>query len=271
MRTTRGKATVMARAGFVAGVMGLLLCAVLGLLVIVPAVSPNTGAAIADWIREIAGPRPVAFLETQSLSIQDALNHVLAAHGAAKQLSLLPNPTVVYAPQAQQKPAASVAAGVAKPAIPADALPNAVTAAPQIGWQPIGPAVNANPAMAEAMVALDPTRSYAGIVLVRIDLSLLRLHMMPGTSESSHAPSVVSALPDRGVIPPADQANLVAGFNGGFKAINGQYGMMVSCFRRSPGLPRSPSTTMAGSPWACGGRTSDHQRIWWHSARIARR
>ncbi len=91
--------------------------------------------------------------------------------------------------------------------------------------------------MAEALVALDPTRSYAGIVLVRLDLKQLQLHMMPGTTEPSHAPSVASGLPNRGVIPLSDQANLVAGFNGGFKAVNGQYGMMVNGVTLLPPQP----------------------------------
>ena len=238
MREIWSNTKPVARVSFFVGTMILFfIIGLLGLLAILPAVSPNTGAAIADGIREIVGPRPVAFLEGESLAIQDAFNQFLAAHGAAPKISLLPNPTVVYVPQVQRKLSAP------KPAIPAAPLPNVVTAAPQIGWQPIGPSVNGSPVMAEAMVALDPTRSYAGIVLVRMDLSQLQLHMMPGTSEPSHSPNVVSALPDRGVIPLADQASLAAAFNGGFKAVNGGYGMMVNGVTLLP--PQTGLSTLA--------------------------
>ena len=238
MRYAWSRAKPVARFGFVVGLAFLLLVCLFGLLAAIPALSPTTGEQVADWIRGIVGPRPVALLEEESLSIQDAFNRFMAAHdGGQRQISLLPNPTVVYRAQAQRKLSASGGfSGESKPAIPA-LSDNVVTAAPQIGWQAFGPAVNGSPVIAQALLALDPQRAYAGIVLVRIDLSQLQLHMMPGISEPSHAPSVVSALPNRGLIPIADQAHLIAGFNGGFKAINGQYGMMVDGVTLLPPQP----------------------------------
>ena len=49
--------------------------------------------------------------------------------------------------------------------------------------------------MAQALLTLDPQRPYAAIALVRIDLSRLQLHMMPGYLEPSHAANVVKAFP----------------------------------------------------------------------------
>lgn len=240
MRYMRDHRKPVARLGFVVGIVFMLLSGMLGLLAVIPVLSPNTGAVVADWIRAAVGPRPVAFLEGQSLAIQDSFNQLIAAHnGGQRQISLLPNPTVAVAhtSQAPHRPTGSSASGGVKPAIPLAAPANVTTAAPQIGWQPLGPSVNGTPVMAEAMVALDPQRSYAGIVLVRIDLNQLQLHMMPGVSEPSHAANVVSGLPDRGVVPATDQSNLVAGFNGGFKAVNGQYGMMVNGVTLLPPQP----------------------------------
>ncbi len=237
MQHTWSHSKTAARVGYVAGLISVLMVGLIGLLAVVPAVSPSTGAQVADWIRGVVGPRPVAFLEGESLAIEDAFNRFIATHnGGQRQISLLPNPTVVYRTAPQGNSAASAASGMVKPAAPVPST-NVVTADPQIGWQAFGPSVNGSPVMAEALVALDPQRSYAGIVLVRIDLNQLALHMMPGTSEPSHAPSVVSALPDRGVIPLAEQSRLVAGFNGGFKAINGQYGMMVNGVTLLPPQP----------------------------------
>jgi hypothetical protein len=110
-------------------------------------------------------------------------------------------------------------------------------AQPDLGWKAFGPLVNGSPAMAETLVSVDPQRPYAGIALVRMDLSMLRLHMMPGTQEPSHSASVMAALPQRGVVPAGDQAALIAAFNGGFKAVNGDYGMMVNGVTLLPPVP----------------------------------
>jgi hypothetical protein len=61
--------------------------------------------------------------------------------------------------------------------------------------------------------------------------------MMPGTQEPSHDANVLKAIPNVGMIPPADQNRLVAAFNGGFKAVNGHYGMMVDGVTLAPPLP----------------------------------
>ncbi len=241
MQGTWSHSKAVMRVGFVAVIVFVFLVGLVGLLAVVPAVSPSAGAAVADWIRAVVGPRPVAFLEGESFAVQDAFNQFIAAHdGGQRQISLAPVPTAVYAPAPSARtaaPSGMSASGMVKPAVPLAAPTNVVTAAPQIGWQPFGPAVNGSPVMAEAMVALDASRSYAGIVLVRIDLNQLQLHMMPGTSEPSHAANVVAGLPNRGVIPASDQANLIAGFNGGFKAVNGQYGMMVNGVTLLPPQP----------------------------------
>jgi hypothetical protein len=112
-----------------------------------------------------------------------------------------------------------------------------VTADPQIGWQAYGPPVNGSPVMARAMIMADPQRSYAGVALVRIDLSQLQLHMMPGYVEPAHPSQISQALPTLGSVPPQDQSNLIAAFNGGFKGIHGHYGMMVDGVTLLPPIP----------------------------------
>lgn len=235
MRQTWGHSRTTARLGFVAGTIFILLIGLFGLLAVVPAVSPNTGAQVADWIRSAVGPRPVAFLESGFLAIQDSFNRFMAAHdGGQQKISLAQSPTITMAsvPPVQRKlslasTSTTATATASQPATVA-ALPDVVTAAPNIGWQAFGPTVNGSPVMAQTLLTLDPQRLYAGIALVRIDLSRLSLHMMPGYQEPSHAVNVVNAIPNIGLIPAADQLHLVAAFNGGFKAINGEYGMMVN-------------------------------------------
>lgn len=230
-----GQTKPAAKLGFIAGVIFILLIGLIGLIAVVPAVSPTTGAQVADWIRNVVGPRPVAILEGRYLAIQDAYSRFMAAHDGGQQtISLAQPPAATYTPKLQRALAAS---GAVKPAVPVSPFADVVTASPQIGWRPFGPAVNGSPVMAQSLLTLDPQRQYAGIAVVRIDLSQLKLHMMPGYQEPSRAPTVVSAIPNIGQVPPADQLRLVAGFNGGFKAVNGHYGMMVNGVTLLPPVP----------------------------------
>jgi len=231
------------------GALVLLFAGLFGNLAIVPAVSPATGAQIADMIRSAAGPQPVVVLESVSFRVQDTFNQFLSAHnGGQKQISLSQNngiqptakrlrQTTVIADLAAKSTSVKPVADSAAKTIPVQPVTDAVTALPQIGWQAYGPTVNGVPVMAQALLSLDPKRPYAGIALVRIDLTKLKLHMQPGFLEPSHAKDIVNAIPHLGLIPAADQSNLIAGFNGGFKAVNGNYGMMVNGITVLPPVP----------------------------------
>lgn len=185
----------------------LIVVLLFGSLVVLPVFDPALGAEGADIARSIVGPGPVGFVEGISADIQD---RIFKAVASAPAISVVQETKVKLPP-------------VLAPGIPR----NVVTADPQIGWQPYGPLVNGEPVMAQALVTPDPTRAYAAIVLVRIDLTKVELHMEPGVSEPSHSTQVQAALPNRGSIPPEDLGHLIAAFNGGFKAINGSYGMMT--------------------------------------------
>ncbi|MGE5376915.1 MAG: phosphodiester glycosidase family protein [Bacteroidota bacterium] len=208
--------------------IGAVIC-LFGALAILPALSPAMGAQVADALRAVLGPQPVGNMESVSFRMQDAINQWIAGRNGGKlqiavnQKSLqfrvdLANAAVTTTGQAtrlSQKVIARV-------------VNNAVTASPHIGWQAYGPLVNGEPVMAQTVVKVDAARTYAGIALVRIDLSRLQLHMMPGFLEPSHTAEVQQQFPNLGLMPASDQSRLVAAFNGGFKAINGHYGMMVN-------------------------------------------
>jgi hypothetical protein len=218
--------------GIAAGLFVVIFTGAIGVLAIVPAVSPAAGAQIADVIRSVAGPQPVAALETVSFNIQDTVNRFMSNFdGGKKTISLAQNNPVPTNTIKRQKvasvaaPAASASGNVVNSPTVSD---NVVSAAPQIGWQAYGPLVDNSPVMAQTLLSLDPQRPYAGIALVRIDLSKLKLHMMPGFLEPSHSKDVISAFPNLGTTPASDLKNIIAGFNGGFKAVNGNYGMMVN-------------------------------------------
>ncbi|MCL4530311.1 MAG: phosphodiester glycosidase family protein [Chloroflexi bacterium] len=242
MNRLRGKTKTRSNRGWVyAGIFSIFsFASLIGVLAIVPAVSPSTGAQVADMIRSAAGPQVTANIESVSFWIQDNINQLAyQADGQKPGITLdkqpVAQPTVQSTPVSQPTPQPTQTTNQStvvaqKPVFqrvaPAPST-NVVTADPQIGWQAYGPNVNGQPAMAQALLNLDPTRPYAGVALVRIDLSMLQLHTEPGFLEPSHATNVVNAIPNLGTIPPADMSHLIAAFNGGFKAVNGKYGMVV--------------------------------------------
>lgn len=71
----------------------------------------------------------------------------------------------------------------------------------------------------------DPNRPYTVVAIVAFDLTTTRLHFILGSKE----PYAAGAPKRSGAMPAADKAPglLLAMFNGGFKAINGDYGAMA--------------------------------------------
>ncbi len=90
-----------------------------------------------------------------------------------------------------------------------------------------------------AKVRPDPQRPYAEAEVIEIDPGLLQIRMIPGTIE----PKSTTGLIGTGVIPQEDWPNLVAGFNGGFAAMHGKFGMVVD--RKVYLPPRDGIATLA--------------------------
>ncbi len=221
-----------------------------GGLVFVPIISPSTGAALADGLREIIGPEATAEIESVAFKLQDIFNRTrYQVSGGQAQISwadptdTTTKPTIDSVPTPQtrtsvqpiaNKPLASkpLAAPVEPRAsrLANQSAVNVLTASSEIvGWQAFGAnTANGDSIMARAVVNPDPTRPYAQAALVRIDLSKVQLHLVAGTVE----PKAVSGTPSvtrSGTIPSVDQTNslLLAAFNGGFKAVHGGYGMQL--------------------------------------------
>jgi Phosphodiester glycosidase len=234
-----------------------LLAVLFSLLVLLPAFSPSVGSQMADLIRSVVGPGPVAVLETVSFRIRDQFNQVQSSiDGGKMQISVaqqgqaplsLKKSTRTAIPQPEGlSPAAPMSnTAIAAPAVTINDLASVtptpstdvVTADPQIGWQAYGPTLSGQPLMAQSVLTLDPQRPYTGIVVVRIDISKLQLHMVPGYLEPTNSATVQNAIPNMGLMPKEDLSRLVAGFNGGFKAVNGHYGMMVNGVTLLPAFP----------------------------------
>jgi hypothetical protein len=217
--------------------ISLISAVLFSVVVILPAVSPASGAQVADLLRSVASPQPVADLESVSFRIKDAINQYLSVHDGGKAQISIYQYSAYQPPVTARKLVSTSNAPIQS--VQAINIPAAdvVSAVPQIGWHAYGPTMNGTPMMAQALLSPDPQRPYAAVAVVRIDLSRLQLHMMPGYLEPSHDGNILKAIPNVGMIPLVDQNHLVAAFNGGFKAINGHYGMMVNGTTLLPPLP----------------------------------
>ncbi|MGQ9683291.1 MAG: phosphodiester glycosidase family protein [Anaerolineae bacterium] len=170
---------------------------------------------LVSRIRELpgVGPEKIAFLENVFFTVLDHLTRLM--HGP-----------VASAPVATEAPATAVPATSTAVAVDASATASSPTAAASA--TPAATPTATGRVLADGIiwrdtVQPDPQRPYADVEIVDIDPGLLQLKMIPGTIE----PKPSTGLVGTGVIPREDWPFLVAGFNGGFAAMHGQYGLMV--------------------------------------------
>jgi hypothetical protein len=231
--------------------LGFFAAAVPGLWIAIHEI-PGFGPLLADGVRSVLGPKPVAWAEDFAYEIQDQIDQWRYKDTAPKTFwetpaeasggPAVPAPTFVAVPTlpvATTQPAA-VATGAptaaAPPAPPTDGFPPSGCAPPyenvaaegDAKWVPMqgsGPSVDPSP-LWKTVVHPDPKRSFAAVAVVAIDLRRVDLHLVAGTSEpfSNNVPADHRP----GLIPKADVADLIAAFNGGFKAVHGHYGMMLN-------------------------------------------
>jgi len=215
--------------------MFLLVC---GLCLWV-ASDPARVSQAVDLARTLLGPGPVAQVETWAFQDQDALRRAhYQATGASGGVEWA-------APAATLPPARSSSRSRARhpqqAAVPAAHTMPIPPTQPASIWSPLLTTVDGQPVLERASVAPDPSRPYVSAALVRIDLNSTQLHLVAGTTEPRS--SVRVARP--GTIPAGDQrpGYLLAAFNGGFKAINGDYGMAVNGIELLP--PKDGLATLA--------------------------
>jgi hypothetical protein len=202
------------------GLVGLMVPMALGLALWAHA-DPALVPEAVDRARGIVGPGPVAQVESWAFQIEDSLRQLhYRATGAQPQVGWA-------APAAILPPTDAQAGANYAPALPTSpALPpgEAMRVPDQSIWSPYITTADGQPVLERALVTPDPERPYVQAALVRVDLYQAQLHLVAGTQEP--ASPVHVARPGR--IPRADQTRLLAAFNGGFKAVNGAFGMAVN-------------------------------------------
>ena len=206
-------------------------------------VIPGAGPAVADGVRAVVGPGPVAWAEDVVYGVEDRIKRVVYHDAAPRTFWEAPPASPQDHPPAQPPIASN--APVAPTFAPAAFTPPFATVATAGDgqWLPIvdPAAADQPPAMAKTLVHPDPKRSFAAVAIVAVDLERLELSLVAGTLEPASAAVPPSERP--GLVPADRFPELVAAFNGGFKAEHGHYGMMLG--GRTFLAPRAASCTVA--------------------------
>ena len=180
------------------------------------------GPALADGVRSVVGPGPVAWAEDVAYGTADWLNLHVRPSEPPKTYWDPPKPgtaaPVVAAP-GEPDPMANAPAPVTPPY-------EKVASEGDGQWIPMRAPWDSGPvALHKTLLHPDPKRPVAAAAIVAAPLADMSLHLVAGTDEpkSQHVPRAERP----GLVPEADQETLVAAFNGGFKAMHGNYGMRI--------------------------------------------
>jgi hypothetical protein len=227
---------------------------------------PQAGPFIANTLRAVIGITAVAQLEEMVASAEDRVMRM--RDRPSRSLSDL-SPAIVGVSVAHAAaPVAQIETSVARvdspleadmlaPALPMAAVfsfsPAPITppfpevAAPGDGtWLPVPDPEHpgAPVVMYKTLIHPDPERRYAELFVVSMPSSMIKLTSVPGTEEPSSENPAALSIPHRGLIPQSERGELLAAFNGGFRAEHGHHGMMVGGVTIVP--PRADMCTVAG-------------------------
>jgi hypothetical protein len=93
--------------------------------------------------------------------------------------------------------------------------------------------------MYKTLLHPDAERAWAELFVVALDLSSIRLQLVPGTVEPQATQPDALELVRPGRVPDEYHASVIAAFNGGFKTEHGHYGMYLAGVTVVPPLPGS--------------------------------
>jgi hypothetical protein len=229
--------------------LGFMAVGVPGLWVAIHEI-PGFGPAVADGVRAVLGPGVVAWAEDTAYSIQDRIDR-WRYQGAKPKTFWEAPPAAPPAPAPSSVPVAapSASAQATAPAAPEGEFPPAgftppVPAVASEGdgtWIPVKDSADGPPLMWKSVVHPDPKRNFAAVAVIAVDLTRINLHAVAGTQEP--AGNKIPAERRPGIVPKEAFGDLVAAFNGGFKATHGHWGMMVDGDTFVP--PRDVACTVA--------------------------
>ncbi|WP_438020995.1 phosphodiester glycosidase family protein [Sorangium sp. So ce315] len=197
------------------------------------------GPALADGARAVVGPAPVAWAEDVAYGVADRLNRALYRDAAPKTFW---EPAPAAAAEIERR-GERLAAEPAAPPAPFEPPFPEVAATGDGVWTPIADPARPDdaPVLWKSVVHPDARRVFAAIAVVAIDLGRVDLRLVAGTKEPFSPDIPIERRP--GLVPEDHTGDLIAAFNGGFKAMHGHYGMMLDGDTFLP--PRDRSCTVA--------------------------
>jgi hypothetical protein len=240
----------------------------------------GAGPALANTLRSVLGKDAVARLEELAAAVEDRVLRTVRGRSRPRALSELAPPAV---PNAGQPSSPAPSASVTTPAAADDSAVGSSapgkasetgmsdTASPEppsrtVAWLP--PAItppfpevaavddgrwlavadparpDAEPLIYETLLHPDPERTYSELFLTVMPAARVRVQVVAGTVEPETLNPAAAELPYRGLIPPDDIDQLLAAFNGAFRAVHGHHGMLVDGVLLLP--PRPEMCTVAG-------------------------
>lgn len=188
---------------------------------------PGFGPWIADTGRAVLGQAAVAWIEDTAYGVADDINQLRYKDEKPKTYWEVPTDAPSAVPVAPSPSAsADASAAPAEPPPPAFEPPQPSVATEVDGkWIPMADASGQAPAMYKTLVHPDAKRSFAAVAIVAIERKQIDLHLVAGKTEPASNAVPMDKRP--AIVPEADQGELVAAFNGGFKAQHGHWGMML--------------------------------------------
>ncbi len=205
---------------------------------------PWLGPLLADGLRAVVGVEAVSKLEDFAYSLQDRWNRHW--RGDERPQAYWEVPTSRAVRPALPEP---VEQGCAVPPFALDAVGpvHQSWSAPGDGkWVPIADAQHPDegPRMLKTLLHPDKRRSWAAVMVVAIDLRQVDLHLVAGRHEPKNGTREAFAYERPAVIPAERHGDLLAAFNGGFKAEHGHYGMHIDGVTILPPRRRACFITM---------------------------
>jgi hypothetical protein len=226
-------------------VTGAVLGGAAGALWIGIHVFPGLGPALADGVRGVVGPGPVAWAEDVVYGTEDWFN--VKTRGAEKPKTYWDATEVAAIPTSVPDGHGGTKTidpmeGAPPPFVP----PHPGVASDADGkWVPTrAPHEVGDVVMWKSLVHPDPKRPFAAVAVVAIDRQKTELFLVAGTDEPKS--NKVPRAERPGLIPDSAGDSLVAAFNGGFKAMHGNYGMRLGQDTFIP--PRDIACTIARQP-----------------------
>ncbi len=185
---------------------------------------PAFGTALADGVRAVVGAKAVAWAEDTVYGAEDFIN--LQTRGEEAPTSfweeIQAEPLVVVTESGERVVVDPSAGAPAKVAVMHEKV-----AGPSDGvWSPLrAPNDEKKVVMWRTQLHPDAKRPFTAVAVVAMDLTAVELRLVAGTEEPKS--QQVPRSERTGLIPEEDHRDLLAVFNGGFKAMHGNYGMKI--------------------------------------------